>query len=70
VSRAARRYKGWSCCSDCGYQGVFIFWCREEEDYTDRDALGFMFDVVCPSCEAREAVLVTLEQFQEMTVVP
>ncbi|NIR32437.1 MAG: hypothetical protein GWN84_24660 [Gammaproteobacteria bacterium] len=59
-------YKGWSSCSDCGYQGLFVFWCRKDEDYADPEALGFVLDVVCPACESREAVLVTAEQFREM----
>lgn len=62
----ARGYKSWSTCDACGYQGVFVFDARAEENYADPGALGVMLDTRCPACEQEECVLVPVEQFQEM----
>ena len=59
-------YKGWSNCSECGYEGVFIFVPIDGEDYSDADSLGFMFEATCPACECCDSILVLSEQFGEM----
>ncbi|RKZ36663.1 MAG: hypothetical protein DRQ37_03635 [Gammaproteobacteria bacterium] len=59
-------YKGWSNCSECGYEDIFVFSLVDGEDYTEEGYLGFMFDATCPACEDCESVLVLSEQFDEM----
>jgi hypothetical protein len=61
-----RRFRAWNTCNECGFEGLVVFSCRDEEDYDDDDALGVMLDAVCPACEGTEAVLVTIEYFREM----
>ena len=60
------RYQHWGSCDECGFQGLLLFRSRVEEDYADEEALGFVMDSSCPSCGHEEAVLMVLEQYQEM----
>lgn len=59
-------FDSWSQCDGCGFQGLMEFRTRDEENYDDSEALGFMMDCVCPACGERESVLVVMEQYQEM----
>ncbi len=59
-------YQLWDSCEACGFQGLIAFSSRPDEDYSDEDALGFVMDSSCPACGHEEAVLVVLEQYQEM----
>lgn len=60
------RYQHWDGCDECGFQGLMLFRQRDDEDYSDEDALGFMMDSSCPACGQEAAVLVVVEQYQEM----
>ena len=62
-------FKHWSNCDSCGFQGLMVFRIRPEEDYTDEEALGFMMDTSCPACGTDEAVLVVVEEYQEMVLM-
>lgn len=62
----SHEFQHWSDCAECGFQGLVRFSCREDEDYSDPEALGFMMDAQCPACGDDGAVLVVVEQFQEM----
>ncbi len=59
-------FQHWDSCEECGFQGLVLFQSRADEDYSDEDALGFIMDSSCPSCGHEEAVLVVVEQYQEM----
>ena len=61
-----RIYQHWGDCDECGFQGLMAFRSRQEEDYGDEEALGFVMDSSCPACGHEEAVLVIVEQYQEM----
>jgi len=64
-----RTFQHWSDCAECGFHGLVGFTCRHDENYSDPDALGYMMDARCPACGDVGAVLVVLEQFQEMVLV-
>lgn len=64
--RGPGNYQHWDRCEACGFQGLILFQCRAGEDYSDLDALGFLMDSSCPACGYEEAVLVVVEQYQEM----
>ena len=59
-------YQQWGTCDECGFQGLLMYRSRTEEDYSDEEALGFMMDSSCPACGSEEAVLVVVEEYQEM----
>jgi len=61
-----RRYQHWDACDECGFQGLMLYQHRADEDYSDEDVLGFMMDSSCPACGQEAAVLVVVEQYQEM----
>ena len=65
-SMSGRHFQHWSDCGECGFQGLVRFTCRDDEDYFDVEALGYMMDARCPACGEEGAVLVVLEQFREM----
>ena len=62
-------FQHWGTCDECGFQGLLLFQCRAEEDYSDEEALGFMMDSSCPACGNEESVLVVVEEYQEMVRV-
>ena len=66
MTRNVERFQLWGGCDECGFQGLLIFQSREDEDYADAEALGFMMDSSCPACGHEEAVLVVTEEYQEM----
>ena len=59
-------FEYWSRCDDCGFQGMIFFRTRNDEDYRDSSALGYMMDSSCPSCGLEQAVLVVADEFREM----
>ncbi|MDX1434158.1 MAG: hypothetical protein R3286_17075 [Gammaproteobacteria bacterium] len=59
-------YEAWGSCEDCGFHGLVEFRHRDDEDYDDGEALGVMLDSTCPSCGQVQAVLVVIEEYQEM----
>lgn len=63
---STERFQHWDGCDDCGFQGLMLFRHRDGEDYSDEDALGFVMDSSCPACGQEAAVLVVVEQYQEM----
>ena len=70
MSPNADSYRYWNYCDMCGYEGMFVFRCRADENYDDPEALGVMLDSACPACEHRESVLVTMEEYQKMCSLP
>ena len=66
---SVKTYNSWSICDDCGFQGLIEFRCRADEDYSDDDALGYMMDTHCPSCEEVQAVLVVVDEYREMEFI-
>jgi len=64
--RTTDTFQHWGNCDECGFQGLIEFQSRSDEDYSDEEALGFMMDSSCPACGHEEAVLVVLEEYQEM----
>jgi len=66
VTALYREFRAWSTCDECGFEGIMVFACRDDEDYEDIDSLGVMIDATCPACETLGAVLVTTEHFDEM----
>ncbi|MCP5155372.1 MAG: hypothetical protein H6983_14475 [Ectothiorhodospiraceae bacterium] len=61
-----REYRAWGACDGCGFQGLMPHRCRDDEDYEDEEALGFMMDVLCPSCGQLDATLVVVDEYREM----
>ena len=51
------RYRSWSSCDECGFQGLLEFAHRNEENYDDPESLGVMLDATCPACDHQAAVL-------------
>jgi len=62
-------FKHWGTCDECGFQGLLIFRTREEEDYTDEEALGYIMDSSCPACGVDESVLVVVDEYREMVLM-
>ena len=62
-------FQHWDQCDECGFHGLVSFQTRAGEDYDDADALGFVMDSTCPACGFEQAVLVVVEQFQEMVLL-
>ena len=60
------RYKAWSSCDECGFQGLLEFAHREDENYDDADSLAVMLDATCPACDHESAVLVVIDEYQAM----
>jgi hypothetical protein len=60
------RYRSWSSCDECGFQGLLEFAHRNEENYDDPESLGVMLDATCPACDHQAAVLVVTEEYQAM----
>jgi hypothetical protein len=63
---SAETFQHWGHCDQCGFQGLMVFRSRRDEDYSDEEALGFMMDSSCPACGHEEAVLVVVEEYQDM----
>ncbi len=59
-------YQHWDQCSACGFQGLMQFMSRNDEDYTDEDALGYLLDCRCSSCGQEDSVLVVVDEYREM----
>ena len=66
MANEAKRYQSWGSCEECGFQGLFEFRQRREENYEDPDALGVMLDATCPACGRQQAVLVVIDEFDAM----
>ena len=60
------RYRSWSSCDECGFQGLLEFAHRDEENYDDPESLGVMLDATCPACDHQAAVLVVTDEYQAM----
>lgn len=58
--------KSWSECDGCGFKGHIDYHARDDENYDDRDALGYMMDASCPACGEEEPVLVLSEEYRDM----
>lgn len=46
---------------------MFLFSSRPGEVYDDPDFLGVLLDTACPACGEKDSVLVSVEEFEEMT---
>jgi hypothetical protein len=66
MTERVERYRYWSNCDECGFQGLLEFAHRDEENYDDPESLGVMLDATCPACEHQAAVLVVIEEYQAM----
>ncbi len=66
MTERAERYRYWSSCDECGFQGLLEFAHRDEENYDDPESLGVMLDATCPACEHQAAVLVVIDEYQAM----
>ena len=66
MNKETNSFQHWDECEDCGFQGLIAFRTRADENYDDASALGFMMDSTCPACGCEGAVLMVVEQFQEM----
>jgi predicted RNA-binding Zn-ribbon protein involved in translation (DUF1610 family) len=60
------KYQHWDQCTDCGFQGLMEFLTRDDEDYSDEDALGYLVDWKCSSCGHEISVLMVVYEYQEM----
>lgn len=66
LNQIVNRFRAWSACDECGFEGLLDFECRSDENYADAGLLGVMLDAACPACETRGAVFVASEYFDEM----
>jgi len=66
MSSRVERFQLWGSCDECGFHGLLVYQSREDEDYADEEALGFMMDSSCPACGLEEAVLIVTEEYREM----
>ena len=66
MAESYRRYRSWSDCDACGFQGLLEFTHRDDEIYDDPDPLGVMLDTTCPACDHQSAVLVVSDEYQAM----
>ena len=66
MTERIERYRDWSSCDECGFQGLLEFAHRDEESYDDPESLGVMLDATCPACEHQAAVLVVFDEYQAM----
>ena len=44
-----------------------MFASRPDEVYDDPEALGVLLDTTCPACGENDSVLVTVEEFNDMS---
>ncbi len=66
MTEKVERYQSWSGCDECGFQGLFEFVHRDDENYDDPESLGVMLDATCPSCDYQAAVLVVIDEYHAM----
>ena len=66
MTERVERYRYWSSCDECGFQGFLYFAHRDGENYDDPESLGVMLDATCPACEHQAAVLVVIDEYQAM----
>ena len=66
MTERVERYRSWSSCDECGFQGLLEFSHRADEIYDDPEALGVMLDAVCPACDYHAAVLVVMDEYHAM----
>ncbi|MEE9265236.1 MAG: hypothetical protein V3V86_00780 [Gammaproteobacteria bacterium] len=66
MTERVERYRYWSSCDECGFQGLLEFAHRDGENYDDPESLGVMLDATCPACEHQAAVLVVIDEYQAM----
>ena len=66
MTERVERYRYWSSCDECGFQGLLEFAHRDGENYDDPESLGVMLDATCPACEHQVAVLVVIDEYQAM----
>jgi len=66
VTERVERYRSWSSCDECGFQGLLEFSHRADENYDDPESLGVMLDATCPACDYQAAVLVVMDEYHAM----
>ncbi len=66
MTERVERYRYWSSCDECGFQGLLEFAHRDGENYDDPESLGVMLDATCPACEHQAAILVVIDEYQAM----
>ena len=66
MTERVERYRYWSSCDECGFQGLLEFAHRDGENYDDPESLGVMLDATCPACEHQGAILVVIDEYQAM----
>lgn len=66
MTERVERYRSWSNCDECGFQGLLEFTHRADENYDDPESLGVMLDATCPACDHQASVLVVMDEYHAM----
>lgn len=60
-----KKFRVWSHCDDCHFDGLIDYSMIEGEDYDDPESLGVMLLQHCPACETAVNTFIPTDLYQE-----